>query len=278
MQSFVDYLMADNRTSGRFYDRHAASYDRRWRRYQRTTHDMLLTHLHGPFHQVLDVGCGTGTLLQRLTARYPETEGIGIDVSAKMLRQARRRLSGTDVRLYRADARWIPLPDHSVDLLTLTSALHYLPSPSIALIEARRVLKSGGTVGIVDYVPRAGAGSFLDGLIRLYDPGHVRCRGVQELSGLTARAGFTIGYARQFEIDRIFAGVIIIAQAPDPGPRSFERPPVLTTSALSLVSGSCLNLSPEQPIGEDEVTSGRHHPNQPPDQPPRSPKSAAAAL
>jgi len=206
--------VSDLTRSQRFYDRQARGYDRRWQRYQATTHQALLAHLDGSFRRVLDVGCGTGALLRRLLERYPEAEGIGLDVSSAMLDVARRRLAGHHARLRRADARRIPLPGHSVDLLTLASVVHYVRRPSTVLLEACRVLRPGGMLGIVDYVLHAGTGSLLDELIRLYDPGHARCRGSEELSRLITRAGFTITHTEQFPIDRIFGGVLVLARAP----------------------------------------------------------------
>lgn len=201
----------DERT---FYDRHALRYDRRWRDYQRATHEMLLTHLPGTFRRVVDVGCGTGTLLRTLQTRYPDAEGIGIDASGAMLRVARRKLADLGTQLHDGEACRLPLGNHSVDLLTLASVLHYLRRPSRALVEARRVLQPGGTVGIVDYVLRAGTDSLLDGLIRLYDPGHVRCRGIEELSRITTLAGFTLTHTQLFPIDHLLGGVLILARAP----------------------------------------------------------------
>jgi SAM-dependent methyltransferase len=58
----------------------------------------------------------------------------------------------------------------------VASVVHYLKRPSIACAEVRRVLRPGGTLVMVDYVPRGGWGSVMDGLIRLYDRGHVRSR------------------------------------------------------------------------------------------------------
>ncbi|MGH2344561.1 MAG: class I SAM-dependent methyltransferase [Chloroflexota bacterium] len=206
--------MSDPVRNRRFYDRQASSYDRRWRHYQATTHHVLLAHLNGSFRSVLDVGCGTGTLLEHLLEQYPAAEGIGLDASSPMLDVARRRLAGYAARLRRADAQRLPLPRHSVDLVTLTSVLHYLRRPSAALHEAIRVLRPGGTVGIVDYVLSAGTSSLLDGLIRLYDPGHARCRGIEELCRFTTRAGFRVAHAESFPIDRLFRGVLVVARAP----------------------------------------------------------------
>lgn len=203
--------MSDPLRGRRFYDRQAASYDHRWWHYQTMTHQALLDHLNGSFHHVLDVGCGTGTLLERLLEQYQAAEGIGLDASGGMLAVARRKLAGHNARLRRAEAQRLPLPDHSVDLVTLASVLHYLRRPSTAVREAHRVLRPSGTLGIVDYVLRAGTGSIIDGLIRLYDPGHARCRDLAELCRLTTRAGFTIAYAESFPIDGLFRGVLVVA-------------------------------------------------------------------
>ncbi|MGH2409365.1 MAG: class I SAM-dependent methyltransferase [Chloroflexota bacterium] len=225
--------MPDSSRGRRFYDRQASSYDRRWRHYQAATHQALLARLNGSFHRVLDVGCGTGTFLERLLERYPAAEGIGVDTSDGMLAVARRRLAGYDADLRRADACWLPLPRHSVDLVTLASVLHYLRCPSAALREAGRVLRPGSTVGIVDYVPRTGTGSFLDGLIRLYDPGHARCRGLDELCRLTIHAGLTVIHAESFPIDHLFRGELVLARAPIPDTRQERNVPLMDLAYFS---------------------------------------------
>ncbi|HXT36940.1 MAG TPA: methyltransferase domain-containing protein [Chloroflexota bacterium] len=206
--------MPDSASSRPFYDREASRYDRRWRHYQAATHQALLAHLKGKFRRVLDVGCGTGTLLELLLDRYPAAKGIGFDSSAGMLAVAQRRLAEYDVDLRQADALRLPLPDQSVDLVTLASVLHYLRRPSVALLEAGRVSRPGGTVAVVDYVLNVGTSSFLDGLIRLYDPGHARCRGIDEIRRLTTRAGLTVVHAESFPIDRLFLGVLVLARTP----------------------------------------------------------------
>jgi len=198
----------------RFYARQARDYDRRWQRYQRATHDALLTQVRGHVQRAVDVGCGTGTLLQRLLSTRVAAEGFGLDVSAAMLAQARRKLTGLNAQLLLAGAADIPLPDHSADLVTVASVLHYVLQPSQVLREIRRVLQPEGTVGIVDYALKAGTGSLRDGLIRLYDPGHVRCRGAAELLRMTERAGFTVDHGDRFPIDSLFDGVLILARAP----------------------------------------------------------------
>ncbi len=108
------------------YDRWAATYERRWRHYTNVTLTVLLDHL-APDHYraILDVGCGTGTLLARVHDREPRVRLQGIDVSSVMLGVARTTLHGVAVDLWHGTASHLPLADESVDLVTMASMLHY---------------------------------------------------------------------------------------------------------------------------------------------------------
>lgn len=193
------------------YDRWAASYDRRWRHYTDTTLGVLLDHLvPDRYRDILDVGCGTGSLLARLHDRAPHAHLMGVDVSSGMLRMARMKLA-TEVDLRRSTACHLPRADQSVDLITMASTLHYLRRPSIACIEARRVLRPGGVLAIVDYIPHRGRGSVMDGLIRLYDRGHARSRNVREVQAILGAAGLAVTHAHFFVIDRVCDGIVLIA-------------------------------------------------------------------
>jgi len=198
------------------YDRWARSYDRVWGGYTDATLDYLLVHLDlAAVHGILDVGCGTGVLLERLCHRLPRARLAGIDVSAGMLRVALRRLAGTEVRLAVGSAERVPCAAASLDLVTMASVLHYVPHPSLALGEARRVLQLGGTVAIIDYLPRGLHGSVADGLIRLYDRGHVRSRDLREIEAALRAVGFDVTYSALFPISWIFQGVCVLGVKAD---------------------------------------------------------------
>ena len=85
--------------------------------------------------RALDVGCGTGILLQRLLERVPTLQACGIDASADMLTQAHLTLSAwPDVELlqvrFGADAPAdFPYAPETFDLITCTNVLHYLSQP-----------------------------------------------------------------------------------------------------------------------------------------------------
>lgn len=99
-----------------------------------------------------DLGCGTGQLLPLLSPLV--TRVIGIDNSGEMLTAARARaahLPNVDVRSGSLEA--LPLDDQSLDAAVMMLVLHHLPAPARALAEARRVLKPGGRLLVVDMAP-----------------------------------------------------------------------------------------------------------------------------
>jgi ubiquinone/menaquinone biosynthesis C-methylase UbiE len=101
---------------------------------------------------VLDIGCGTGTQLHLY--RKAGCRAFGIDTSAAMLAVARQKL-GEDAELRLGDARQMPYPDGTFDLITATLILHEIPAPARPglLGEARRVLKGDGRILLIDYHP-----------------------------------------------------------------------------------------------------------------------------
>lgn len=89
--------------------------------------------------RVLDVGCGIGSLEERL----PEYEVIGVDRSEAMLRAAQDRVSAPFVL---GDATALPVPTGSVDAVVFVSTLEFVSDIDAALAEATRVLVPGGTL------------------------------------------------------------------------------------------------------------------------------------
>lgn len=101
---------------------------------------------------VLDIGTGTGRILELLAGRA--TTGLGIDLSRQMLGVARARLdadalSHCSVRL--GDIYDLDLPDDSQDIVVLHHVLHFLSDPTSALRAAARVLAPDGTLLVVDF-------------------------------------------------------------------------------------------------------------------------------
>ncbi|MBX9745761.1 MAG: methyltransferase domain-containing protein [Hyphomonadaceae bacterium] len=141
---------------------------------------------------VLDIGCGTGTLAI-LAKRQVGDAGVvhGIDAAPEMIAQARVKAKRAGVELVLAEgvAQGLPLPDQAVDVVLSTLMLHHLPRKSRPEIvrEIKRVLKPGGRLLAVDFIkPASGRKSFMD---RFHRHGFVRLDDVvDELKA----AGFTI--------------------------------------------------------------------------------------
>ena len=108
----------------------------------------------GPFRLMLDIGTGTGRMLE-LFAPLAE-EAIGIDSSREMLAVARGRLAKPEfahVKLRLADATALPLADATADFITIHQVLHYLEDPGAVMREAGRVLAPGGRLLVADFAP-----------------------------------------------------------------------------------------------------------------------------
>jgi SAM-dependent methyltransferase len=101
---------------------------------------------------LLDIGTGTGRLLELLAPRTGHA--LGLDASREMLALARARLSERGLAdrasVRQADMYRLPLADCSQDVVTLQMVLHYAEDPAAALAEAARVLKPGGTLLVAD--------------------------------------------------------------------------------------------------------------------------------
>ena len=110
----------------------------------------------GPFQLLLDIGTGTGRMLE-LFAPLAE-EAIGIDSSRAMLAVARGRLAKpafAHVKLRLAEATDLPVADATVDFVTIHQVLHYLEHPGAVIHEAARVLMPGGRLLVADFAPHA---------------------------------------------------------------------------------------------------------------------------
>ena len=99
------------------YASNARTYDRKWSFYvESTTRETIARLPMNPADRVLDVGCGTGELLSRLAAKYPQARLAGLDPVPEMLAVARDKLSdAADLRVGRANE--LPWEDGSFDLV-----------------------------------------------------------------------------------------------------------------------------------------------------------------
>jgi ubiquinone/menaquinone biosynthesis C-methylase UbiE len=138
------------RVGSMLFDRWSTVYDRP--RFQEATyrpvHDAVLARLtEAQPEMVLDLGCGTGQLVRRLTEEFPDAEVVGLDYSAGMLAEASHRV-GTCANLVRADAQYLPFRSASVDVVVCTESFHWYRDQQRALAALAAVLRPGGQLVI----------------------------------------------------------------------------------------------------------------------------------
>jgi ubiquinone/menaquinone biosynthesis C-methylase UbiE len=161
----------------------------------RPVHDQVLAAvLDSGVHRVLDVGCGTGILADRL-AREAGASVAGCDWSAGMIERAAHR--NRSVGWIRGDAMALPVADESFDAVVATEAFHWFPDQAGALDEFHRVIVPGGLllVALVNPTTRVGARVLATGSRLLGDPADWPTR--QDMAALVQRAGFAVQAQRR---------------------------------------------------------------------------------
>lgn len=122
---------------------------------EREVEDVLRGMLsNGTIRDLLDVGTGTGRILQVLGPRVDRAAGI--DLSPEMLAVARANLETsklTNCLLRKADMYNLPFAPGSFDAVTIHQVLHFADHPEHVIAEAARVLRPGGRVVVVDFAP-----------------------------------------------------------------------------------------------------------------------------
>ena len=94
----------------------------------------------------LDVGCGTGALVETILALAAPSEVVGIDPSPAYLAFARDRVNDARVRFDVGDAQALQDASATFDAVVAGLVLNFVPAPDKALSEMARVARPGGTV------------------------------------------------------------------------------------------------------------------------------------
>ena len=109
---------------------------------------MVVRLLGIPFgRRVLQLGCGSGVALTRLSRLCSPRIIVGVDIDSTLLGESADRLHEKHVRahLVQADVRDMPFPDRSFDLVFDFGVLYHIEHPEDALMEIGRVLETSGT-------------------------------------------------------------------------------------------------------------------------------------
>ena len=97
----------------------------------------------------VDVGCGTGRLLDAASARWPAARMLGADPAERMVEELRRIRPGLEVVL--ASAESLPFPDESADIVVSSLSFHHWADQALGIREIARVLRAGGSFCLTDH-------------------------------------------------------------------------------------------------------------------------------
>lgn len=157
----------------------------------------------------VDLGCGTGSVLERMLQQSREV--IGVDGSPRMLELARRRFveEGDRVSLRIGDLEHLPLRDGEVDFACINMVLHHLSDPAAVLAEVRRVIRPGGFLMVTDFDRHNNE--------RMRSDYGDRWLGFEAaaLGGLLEEAGYVVSNLRHQPVAQGLALHLMLAQNPD---------------------------------------------------------------
>lgn len=124
----------------------------------------------------LDLGCGTGWAVRYVSMLLKgEGRSVGIDISEKMIKKAKQVAQGlNNVIFYQASSEELPLENDFFDNIICTFSFHHYLHPQKALSEARRVLKPGGKIYILDGTPDDFFTKLIDKVAKRMEKAHVK--------------------------------------------------------------------------------------------------------
>lgn len=145
-------------------------------------------------YRLLDVGCGTGTLLS-LMSRDPQAERlIGLDYAREMVARAAEKFARSESRgrlhVVRGDAERLPFPSAAFDVVTCCNSFHHYPHQSAAVCEFHRVLRPGGMLILIDGFRDNAFGWLIFDLIVATAERNVHHASWKEIRRLIGDAGF----------------------------------------------------------------------------------------
>lgn len=137
----------------KIYDIHSRFYDATFGRLVRRRIARAIEHMNiGGEETVLDLGIGTGVSLNY----YPQDRGriVGVDLSAGMLREARRKIAEqgrTNAQVFQANALELPFADDTFDHVFVSHVISVVSDPYQLVREAQRVAKPNARIVIVNH-------------------------------------------------------------------------------------------------------------------------------
>lgn len=152
---------------------------------------------------VVDVGCGDGALVRRLTEQG--AQAIGVEVEPGTLARARAHEPAGGERYVEGAGQALPLPDASADAVLFMQSLHHVPPDQMdaALAEAARVARPGGAVYVQEPLPE---GPFFALVRPVDDETRVRALAQEAIARAAAADGLELERELRFDVPVRLAG------------------------------------------------------------------------
>jgi ubiquinone/menaquinone biosynthesis C-methylase UbiE len=168
---------------------------------------------------VLDIGCGTGSLAVLIKKMHPEADVVGLDPDPAALSIGQRKANRAklSIEFDRGFADHMSYPDASFDRVFSSFMFHHLAADekSATLGEIRRVLKTGGSLHLLDFIRAHGTHAGNEGHAPLvHRSGTVAERIEGRMTALMSEAG--LADAREVARGKIFFGPIAYYRAAHP--------------------------------------------------------------
>lgn len=143
-----------------------------------------------PKLRILDVGCGTGSMLRIIADKFPDSDLYGIDFAQSMIDFAKKK--NPDFKFSVASAESLPFEDKKFDVITNSNSFHHYLNPDRAVKEVYRVLNSSGQILLMDTMPKTNKQRKIFDFIakNILRDGHVGYRTVDEIVDMLRKCGF----------------------------------------------------------------------------------------
>ena len=160
--------------------------------FDRARRDLISGANIEPDHRILDLGCGTGSLVVNLKRQYASAQVVGLDPDPKVLRRARTKAvrAAVSVQLDLGLADQLPYKDESFDHVFSSFMFHHLNEleREKMLVEVLRVLKPGCSFHFVDFVVEEASSGFMDRLFRAH--AQMKANSEERILALMGHVGF----------------------------------------------------------------------------------------
>ena len=137
-----------------WYDTLSGSYDYLYGQEQEKKHRMIIETLKNrEFERFVDVGCGTGRLLETISSKTQLA--LGVDISREMLIKAKQRVSDHSVQFVCAEASYLPLRDRVADGVVSVSVSEHGSTFAKQFRELSRIATAGAVLSMTVFCDRS---------------------------------------------------------------------------------------------------------------------------